>query len=186
VCIGVGIIPSWSWQGCLCQRCSSLPLAGPAELFQLVADHIEEVTRPLRDEAAASKLWVASAAGSWEHAEAASAGGVGRALVRASDARLRDAELLEFVGSCLPIHRFHGSSLAGFDAFSLPSVGTHVGPDNYLFGDVLGKKCCSGPLPFLPDASLKTTLHPLRVYGTPSFLTSRALGWLSFLLKLLA
>jgi hypothetical protein len=110
VCIGVGIIPSWSWQGCLCQRCSRLPLAGPAELFQLVADHIEEVTRPLRDEAAASKLWVASAAGSWEHAEAASAGGVGRAPVRASDARLRDAELLEFVGSCLPIHRFYGSS----------------------------------------------------------------------------
>jgi hypothetical protein len=80
------------------------------ELFQLVADRIEEVTRPLRDEAAASKLWVASAAGSWEHAEAASAGGVGRAPVRASDARLRDAELLEFVGSCLPIHRFYGSS----------------------------------------------------------------------------
>jgi hypothetical protein len=47
------------------------------ELLQLVADRIEEVTWPLRDEAATIKLWLAHAVGSWERVEAASPRGVG-------------------------------------------------------------------------------------------------------------
>lgn len=72
--------------------------------------------------------------GSWERAEAASTGGVGRAPARASDARLMDAKLLEFFGPCSPVHRACGSSPVGYDAFCLPP------------------ECCSGPSPLLPDA----------------------------------
>jgi hypothetical protein len=52
------------------------------ELLQLVADRIEEVTRPLWDEATAIKLWLARAARSWECAKAASPRGVGCALFK--------------------------------------------------------------------------------------------------------
>lgn len=104
------------------------------ELLQLVADRIEEVTRPLRDEAAAIKLWLARAVGSWERAEEAATCGVGRAPVGASDARLRDAGLLEFFGPFSPVRRPCDSSPLGFDVFRLPLEG------------------CSDLAPLLPDA----------------------------------
>jgi hypothetical protein len=105
------------------------------ELLQLVVDHIEEVTRPLRDEAAGIKLWLGRAVGSSEHAEEASTCGVGRAPVRVSDARSRDDELLESFGPCSHVRRRPcDSSPLGFDAFLLPL------------------QCCSGLAPLLPDA----------------------------------
>jgi hypothetical protein len=61
------------------------------ELLQLVADRIEEITRPLRDEAAAIKLSLARVAESWERVEAASTRDVGCPPVCASDAGLLDS-----------------------------------------------------------------------------------------------
>ncbi|KAM0903628.1 hypothetical protein ACQ4PT_018519 [Festuca glaucescens] len=63
----------------------------------------------------------------------ASTGGVGCDPARASDARLRDAEVLDFFGPCSPVHRACGSRIS-FDAFRLPP------------------ECCSGPPPLLRDA----------------------------------
>jgi hypothetical protein len=122
------------------------------ELLQLVADRIEEVTRPLRDEADAIKLWLSRAAGSWERAEAASTGGVGKAPVQASDAGLMDAELFEIYSPFSPIHRVCGSPTVGSDDFRLPPecssgllpdahagvVASLEGLHNNIFDDVEG------------------------------------------------
>jgi hypothetical protein len=103
------------------------------ELLQLVADRIEEITRPLRDEAAAIKLWLARAAGSWERVEAASTRDVGCPPVCASDAGLLDSELVEIYGPFSPIYHGCGSPAVGLDDPCLPP------------------ECSSGPSPLLPD-----------------------------------
>jgi hypothetical protein len=104
------------------------------ELLQLVADRIEEVTRPLWDEAAAIKLWLARAVGSWERVEVASPSGVGCPPVRALNVGLLDDELVEIYGPFLPIHRVCGSPPVGLNDLCLPP------------------ECFSGPSPLLSDA----------------------------------
>jgi hypothetical protein len=104
------------------------------ELLQLVADRIEEVIRPLRDEAAAIKLWLARAAGSWERAEVGSTSGVGCAPVQTSDDGLMDAKLFEIIGPFSPVHRVCGSPPVGLDDIHMPP------------------ECSSGPSPLLSDA----------------------------------
>jgi hypothetical protein len=104
------------------------------ELIQLVADRIEEVTRLLQDEADVIKLWLARAAGSWQHAEVDSTRGVGCAPVRTSDAGLMDAKLFEIFGPLSHVHRVCDSPPIGLDDI-------HMSPE-----------CSSGPSPVLSDA----------------------------------
>jgi hypothetical protein len=90
------------------------------ELLQRFADHIEEVTQPLRDKVAAIKIWLARAIGCWERAKAASTSGVGCTPVRAPDAGLLDAKLTELFGPFSLVHRVCGSPLVGVDDIHLP------------------------------------------------------------------
>jgi hypothetical protein len=61
------------------------------------------------------KLWLARAAGSWEHAEAVSSKGVGCTPVRSLDVGLLDAELFEIYGPYSPIHHVCGSPTTDLD-----------------------------------------------------------------------